>query len=462
MSNNEENKLIKKIFIKGNLNLLSPLAIGNGNNDITDNDILKDGDGKIFIPGTSLAGITRNYLKNYYSNSKEKIEALNVLLGDENNKNGKQSSVYFYDAFLKKEGNISTRDGIMLEKYIKVTKENHKFNYQIAEEDNIFLFKLEISIRKINEEYIKYFYEFIRVIITAINNGEILIGSKIKRGLGKIKLSQLKALVIKLDNKKELDNEKELDRLFKFEWDSPEFIEQFDFIKEIDNFSNKKLTKITVPLKVKDTLFVRNYLLSNDDVDAEQLNYNGKFVIPGNTWSGAFKHRANIILNELLEDDLFNHNEKYVDFIIEELFGKKSKYNKSKDEGRASRIIFEESKDKNKSRFIEIRRTKIDRFTGSALNKGLFDARVAVGGETELNIWIKDARKYEIAIILLVIFDLINGYLAIGGETSVGRGIISTNMELKLNEEDIIINDNHLNEIMKKEYMVALMEEVMK
>ena len=140
----ENNKILETIFIKANIKLISPISIGNAIEDNTDNDLLTDSEGKIFIPGTSIAGAVRSYLDNIYKDK----EILNKYMGYSNGDKGCQSSVYFYDAELIKEGKITIRDGIALEEFLKVTKDTAKYNYEVAERDNVFSFKLELVIRK--------------------------------------------------------------------------------------------------------------------------------------------------------------------------------------------------------------------------------------------------------------------------------------------------------------------------
>ena len=137
--------------------------------------------------------------------------------------------------------------------------------------------------------------------------------------------------------------------------------------------------------------------------------------------------------------------------MIDYLFGYVNE--KNKDEIFSSRIIFDESMDNEQTKLVKIMRTKIDRFTGGACNTGLFEEKVAVGGSHQLNIMIKDAKDYEIGLLILVIKDIENGFLAIGGETNIGRGIFITNKPAYINKE--VIDDKKF-----KYYVEALSEEL--
>lgn len=50
---------IKKYY-RIEFELTSPLAVGSGENNITDKDIVRDGRGIPYIPGSSLAGVYRS------------------------------------------------------------------------------------------------------------------------------------------------------------------------------------------------------------------------------------------------------------------------------------------------------------------------------------------------------------------------------------------------------------------
>ena len=88
-------------------------------------------------------------------------------------------------------------------------------------------------------------------------------------------------------------------------------------------------------------------------------------------------------------------------------------------------------------------RNAIDRFLGSTAEGALFTEKIYIGGETTLDIGFGD--PYNTAVVYsddfinalaATLTDLHEGYLAVGGATSVGRGIFSI-LEIngvKLNE----------------------------
>ena len=57
-----DNGIRKRAYYDIQVTLTSPLNIGNGISLNTDADVMQDGQGRYFIPGSSLAGAFRNYL----------------------------------------------------------------------------------------------------------------------------------------------------------------------------------------------------------------------------------------------------------------------------------------------------------------------------------------------------------------------------------------------------------------
>ena len=49
-------------YITGILQLISPLAIGSGESEVSDKDVLLAWDGSALVPGTAIAGSSRQYL----------------------------------------------------------------------------------------------------------------------------------------------------------------------------------------------------------------------------------------------------------------------------------------------------------------------------------------------------------------------------------------------------------------
>ena len=73
-----------------------------------------------------------------------------------------------------------------------------------------------------------------------------------------------------------------------------------------------------------------------------------------------------------------------------------------------------------------ISRNAIDRFTGGTVDGALFTEKTWYGGTTELVISLRGDKKMteeEKTALAATLADLHFGFLAVGGETSIGRGL---------------------------------------
>ena len=221
-------------------------------------------------------------------------------------------------------------------------------------------------------------------------------------------------------------------------------------LNEDKKWTLKDSKKLSLKLKLEGGLSIRRYSTECSDEesspDQEQLT-TIKFdknespeevaVIPGTTWAGAIGHR----MEELIDCSKVKKFERGKDDIqTYYYFGTVNSKVKEK-----SLIYFNESK-LTGGQFKKMSRIAIDRFLGSTAEGALFTEKIYIGGETILDIGFGD--PYNTAVVYSDDFinafagtltDLHEGYLAVGGATSVGRGIFSI-LEIngvKLNEDKL-------------------------
>ena len=141
-----KNKFCQSIWLQADLCFISPMLLGNGENEHSDNDLLIDSEGKPFIPGSSLAGVIKSGLKN---TTKISRHHMSLLLGEDGEGNH-QSMVMIHDCFLKKTSNaeIIVRDGIEINEYTKTAKNKSKYNFEVLNSGAVFEFRMEILIRE--------------------------------------------------------------------------------------------------------------------------------------------------------------------------------------------------------------------------------------------------------------------------------------------------------------------------
>jgi len=207
------NKIIKRIYVKGILRFLSPLLLGSGGDENSDIDLLRDWEGRPFIPGSALAGVLRHYLGEILD-SKD-IDIVEEMFGrrPQKKQDSTQSLIYFYDAEIKNQPQIQIRDGVEIDNLTKTAKEKRKYDYEVLEAGNAFEFRTELIIREEHNASLKKMENLLYLMLDALKNGKIRIGGKTRRGFGKVKLEDIKLLI--LDMSEPGDRNKWID----FNWD---------------------------------------------------------------------------------------------------------------------------------------------------------------------------------------------------------------------------------------------------
>ena len=323
---------------------------------------------------------------------------------DNGNKEITESQFRVYDAYIQSEEYfVSRRDGVALDDY-KYGIPGAKFDREILESGIIFRTFIERDIDT-NESEEDAFNKLAEV----LHNIPIFFGSKISRGYGRV------------------GNFKIFKKEFSFNTNQGSSWLDFDMYK--DNCWKKSLeisksdkvflenTKITLELALQGGISIRQYTTEIKEgveqvPDMKQLivrqkNETGKLeevpVIPGTTWAGAIGHRMK----------LFYPN-------VSEYFGKGGEDGKIR-----SKIFFSESQLKDAVSKV-ISRNAIDRFTGSTVDGALFTEQIYYGGTTVLEIYFDLYKEIDLDFIkslAVALSDLHEGLLAIGGGTSIGRGI---------------------------------------
>ena len=400
---------MNKLYLRGKIQCLSPLAVGSGLSEFTDHDILTDDNDMPFIPGSSVAGVCRHYLETVHPGSIAQISSLFGAHFSDNRaqSDSPESRITFYECFLCEGAKIKKgfRDGVRIGED-GVAEKTGKFDYEIIElgKGSYFDFRIEI------DDYCDADKPLITGIINGINNGSIRVGHKTGRGLGKIALVDLKKKNV-TDIKSYID----------FTWNSVT-----EDASEFENGEPDGDEVLTYCFVNKSFLTIANNatLLEKDDgglINSEPVkSINNHPVIPGTSWAGIFKSHFKKILSSV---SIFPDGG--TDF-LNSVFGTGSN---------ASKIVFDGSELDGETCMLQTRNA-IDRFTGGAGDKKLFTNQLAFGGESKLIITLKssisdDDRALIRNLIKLTIDDFNDGSLNIGAMGSIGGGI------LKLKEGNI-------------------------
>lgn len=375
---------MKKVFYHITLENDSPIHIGNGGNNYTDMDLIKDSQGCFFIPGTSFSGPIMHYI--------------NEELFQPKMSNGefKQSPVYISDFRMEEfTNNVEVRDGVQLDN--KIAVDGHKYDFEIIPAGHRFVGIIEIMDRDDQE----YETELERA-LKAIHSGRIRFGYKTSRGLGKLKIIQAKKRIFTEDN---------IEDFFHFD---PEEVSQYSVEIKLDEDSYEGI-QLSVTLEQDGGLCIRTYNTMKGEADFRHIHSGGKPVIPGTSWNG------------LMRSEFTKNIKKFnLSLDADDLFGYIDGTDKKKSKIRIDESIITGGKT------VELTRNSIDPFYAGAKDGALFKGEYYYSGDTELNVSIpaietdglseQELREFRM-LFMLFLKDLDMGFIALGGETSTGKGL---------------------------------------
>ena len=421
-------RIRKKEYYRIGFTLTAPLSIGSRDNNNTDRDLILNSRNKPYIPGAAIAGVVRHALAELYDCDPEMIEdALgNVKIATAADADVEQleSRIIFYDANMESDSAVhkSVRDSVALDDF-KTAKKSAKFDMEVLEAGARFCTFIEHNIYEGDPDPGSQ-------IPAVFADGRITFGGKSMRGYGTIGNVKIGKRIFDLTDSTDLKNWLGFDLYTETNWEAFE-----------DAAERTPDQCVRLSLKQKGAISIRRYTTAvrkdKNDVqpDFEQLTAH-KFegqntdqadkktarvpVIPGTSWAGAFRHRM---------------KEFGVDVSSEQsIFG----YVSGDSEGtkKRSQICFSESRLRNAKEKV-LSRNAIDRFSGGTKDGALFTEKTYYGGNTDLVIsWrgkgqMKESEKQALAA---AIADLHYGLLAVGGATSIGRGLFTIE---KINDKPV-------------------------
>ncbi|MDM8522009.1 RAMP superfamily CRISPR-associated protein [Desulfococcaceae bacterium HSG8] len=437
MESMEEKKSAKgRIVFIGRIRNLSPLHIGCGSDDRSDLDVLRDENGKPFIPATSFTGILKHAIESSANSDYKKYSKYaKKFWGFSEDKDGHQSIFRCADLVCQKnfqEQNIVIRDGIRIDNRAGMVRDKGKYDYEIVEPGTAFDLKMEFAYERTEPD--KKEEEFVRRMVGTIHfllkNRHIQLGAKTNSGLGEIKLLENKTKVYEFDFSDKKDVIRWLTRSFS-QAKSASLGTSFEI--------NHRLFTIKAKFRLKNSLIIRSYSEDPEMPDAVHIKSLDKPVLTGTSLKGAIRARAERIVRTIGKSES----------IITNLFGNVDDENRSQN-AQKGRIQIRESV---LSDFISELQTriKIDRFTSGTIETALFDTMPLWSEHDKIvniEICVQKYKDYEAGLLLLILKDLWTGDLAVGGEKNVGRGVFQgVKAIIQCNNNEPIIIENDLNKL---------------
>ncbi len=431
-------------FVQLKVNAYSPICVAGGEEKESDHDIIRNFDHEFFIPGTSLAGAFRAYCEEGKAVGFCSDKEIDWLFGYAQGEDNEESRLLISDAEVR-NANLILRDGIALDEN-KITLNTKKYDYEALDVGTEFVIEMEL---RVQHEEIEKAKQMLKEIVSGIHTGQIRIGYKKMRGMGELRVSKVSLCEFQkvLPNDTSPINAEEFQKRIEqacrwqyFSWDKKDEFDVRDVTEEwCKETSIKRMILFTIPLELQGGISIRKYSArrkekesSIPEVDFEQMNRmrmkgesrKNYAIIPGSTWNGALRHQCKRILQEL------NVPSGKIEIWLDSVFGY---VNEKSKEAFRSRIEIKESEMSEDCIPVPIMRNRINRFDAGTIEGALYTEISYFGGKTELKVTLPNKEEYYWAagLMILAFKDIANGFLAIGGQTAIGRGIFQGNVNVE-------------------------------
>lgn len=363
-----------------------------------------------FIQAASIAGILREYYTQGHSSNQA-----DALFGARKSREGGNSmentsririsdGKFCEDCLyleLRPRVQIDPKTGSCGESTIKGTdiRAGHKFNMEYIGAGSKFIFEIYL--------YDDDRQEDIEEILAALHQEQVQVGGQKSNGCGYMSLEGVR--------KKVFDMTSAPDRKL---WAVEEELEEEEYEDILSELKAKEIKKrtnaydITVNGYTEGDLLVKSIAVSEEGDDISYCtnlrNAQKDYIVPGSSLKGALRSQMERIAGYLGRPD-----------IIQNTFG----YT-----GKAGNIIVHDtvigSKEENDRAEIT-HRLHIDKFTGGAIDGGLFHEK-NISGSLEIHISIKDRNDPDrtCGLLLMALRDLAIGVMNVGSGYNVGKGIV--------------------------------------
>ncbi len=410
-------RVIEQIVITGDLVLTSPALLGSGEQgQRTDLEIARDAvAGQPLLPGTSLAGALRAYVATHC----DVPLVFGGAKGGDQLDQGGQSSLIVEDSLAQDQPTI-VRDGVRIDPRTRTVDGNGKFDMELLPAGAIFPLRLELQLH--GDSHDTQRLALLTAALDALERGEISIGARRTRGLGRcmvagwkvqrFDLRQPAGLVAWLRTDPTLPLPEEPQAIAVALATTPAPIVRPRELRIAANFMVESLL-IRAPAPV-------NGLRQPDTV---HLTEAGRPIIPGSSLAGALRARADQIVKTIETIGGSQGTQ-----LINAMFGPQHNAHEQ-NQAKASGLIVDDAHIIDSQPLVQ-QRISIDRFTGGALDTALFSEQPVLGGTTTLQLRLRMddcEQKSEngdamAGLLLLLLKDLWTADLPLGGTSSIGRG----------------------------------------
>lgn len=413
----------KRIVVEGDLVLETPACLGNGDTDEqTDMPLLVDAlDTSLpLLTGASLAGALRAFLcdweHGYERTADPKSLTVRLFGGNPGDDKGPQSALIVDDA-LGRGQRIERRQEVGLDPCSRTSAHDRLLDRELWAAGTTFPLRLELLICDGDDE--AALCQALATALDGLTRGEIGLGARKRRGYGYCKVADWRLRVFDLARREDL-----------LDWlkmgDEPLLSPQ-----ATETASIHEGLGVTQPLadrrdrfEIEGSFAIDGTLLMGGEGTADgpdkvhaRASRAGhdqpRPVVPGTGLAGALRARARAIANTLFPEEQAIR-------LVDSLFGP-AKIERGTNSYASPLTVAETWIEGGSDDWVQFR-TRLDRWTAGVLPGALFNAQPMSGGTVALRLALRKPTDHGIGLILLLLKDLWDGDLPLGGEIGSGRG----------------------------------------
>jgi len=415
----------KILWVEGEFELLTPLAVGGAEPAELDLPLAVDGTGSYYLPGTSLAGPIRHWLLRNHGDP----DLVRSVLGHQERDEGHASWLIF-EASPARAARSERRDGIKIDPGWGVAQRGFKFEREVLPRGSRLDLRLELQLPAKDVPFRAQAGQgLLLMLLRALADGEITFGAAKTRGLGQVVLQNPTIWAYDLAERADL--------VAWLRGERPDRLRLTDPLAGAPqpDRAGFRLTA-TVSWRAVHRLMVKS---ANEGVSVDMLPLMGRgsddclaAVLPGSSIKGALLARARKVLRMLTDDEaaqpildrLFGSTDQAGHLCVRDVYQLKHPLTGEVWAAERFRGWGERSE-----------HVAIDRFTGGASEGALFDMQTPPpDGWEPMEFRLDLPRRLdpensgpelvEVALMLFLLRDLAQGQVPLGFATGRGLGDI--------------------------------------
>ncbi|MGH8899550.1 MAG: RAMP superfamily CRISPR-associated protein [Egibacteraceae bacterium] len=417
-------RLQARWVLTADLVLLTAAHLGGQDQGAADLNVIRDrvGGGPL-LPGTSLAGALRGHLCDRLGGyASAEADPIGTLFGARRaDDGGSQSPLVVFDSL----GRLPTagteiRDGVSIDHDTGTAAKGKKFDLEVLPAGTQFPARLELLIDDGVDEH-----ELVSLLLAALQglaDREIALGARRSRGLGRLEARAWRAHRYDLSSADGwlawlcADPAAPIPAdVTRHEDPAPACDTAWPTLRRRSTPDQRERVTVVARLEVQGGLLVRSPADSADAPDVAHLRSGGVSVLPGTSLAGVLRARALRILDLLGADGRR-------DDLIDGLFGW-APQGRAEAGGWSSRLRIAESVIDGGDP-VRQTRIRVDRATQGVARGALFEEEPQIGGQVVVQLELRSPQRGETGLLLLLLKDLLDGDLPVGGSAAVGRGVV--------------------------------------